>query len=537
MKDDKGTAVGTAETSGTPSGAGRQNRSRYILLNTLSSYGRDVVDTLAFLILIPFIIKTLGNASFGLWSLIWSFLAIFELADFGFAASVIKYVADARGRGDMNSLQKIVCTLFWIYVVLGFVVMAGIAATLFFFNRLFQIPADQQSMASAVLIILGVRSALYLPLGMFRGVLVGFQKMSIANGYKVAASLLYLAAVLILLSIAPDIRVLAAVNMVTGVLPMFAMMIHSTRIIPGLSLNPRYFDRKLVRELTSFSLYFSFTQISGMIATRADALIIKLFLPLESVGIYSIGMRLSEKASQFCSHLTRALSPVFAELHGSDEQSNVRAVHYMGTKLTVAFATPLLLGLALLAEPLILAWTGPDFLMAVPVCQWLASAAMVSIIHSNTSNLLSMGGRQKFVAFAVFGGQIVNIILSFLLIRPLGIVGVSMATLVAAVPVYVILIERYAGRIHGRSLWQFYRETVLPSVVPALVMTVMFLLVLRYRSLTNLLEVAILEAFGIAVFGAVYWGIGFRSKERAYFKEKLKRALFRRRAAHHGKAA
>ncbi len=209
----------------------------------------------------------------------------------------------------------------------------------------------------------------------------------------------------------------------------------------------------------------------------------------------------------------------------------------MGTKLTVAFATPLLMGLALLAEPLILAWTGPDYLMAVPVCQWLASAAMVSIIHSNTCNLLSMGGRQKFVALAVFGGQIVNIILSFLLIRPLGIVGVSMATLVAALPVYVILIERYAGRLHGRSLWSFYRETVLPSVVPALIMAGMFLLVLRYWSLTNLLEVAILEAFGIAVFGSVYWGIGFRSKERAYFKEKLKRALFRRRAAHHGKGA
>ncbi len=301
MRDAKEAAADVAEKSGTdPSGAVRKNRSRYILLNTLSSYGRDIVDTLAFLILIPFIIKTLGNESFGLWSLIWSFLAIFELADFGFAASVIKYVADSRGRGDMNRLQKIVCTLFWIYVVLGFVVMAGVAATLIFFNRLFQIPADQQSMASAVLIILGVRSALYLPLGMFRGILVGFQKMSIANGYKVAASLVYLAAVLILLSITPDIRVLAAVNMVTGVLPMFAMMIHSTRIMPGLSLNPRYFDRKLVRELTSFSLYFSFTQISGMIATRADALIIKLFLPLESVGIYSIGMRLSEKASQFC---------------------------------------------------------------------------------------------------------------------------------------------------------------------------------------------------------------------------------------------
>jgi O-antigen/teichoic acid export membrane protein len=159
-------------------------------MNTLSSYGRDIVDTLAFLILIPFIIKTLGKESFGLWSLIWSFLAIFELADLGFAASVIKYIADARGKGDKQRLKEIVCTLFWIYVFLGALVMAGIASSLLFFNHIFQIPPDQALMANAVLLILGFRSALYLPLGLFRGVLVGFQKMNIANAYKALSNLL-----------------------------------------------------------------------------------------------------------------------------------------------------------------------------------------------------------------------------------------------------------------------------------------------------------------------------------------------------------
>jgi O-antigen/teichoic acid export membrane protein len=510
---------------------GRRNRSRFILMNTLSSYGRDIVDTIAFLVLIPFIISTLGNESFGLWSLIWSFLAIFELADLGFAASVIKYVADARGREDMSRLRNIVCTLFWIYVFLGALVMAGIVASVFFFNKVFQIPPDQAPMAQAVLLIVGVRSALYLPLGMFRGVLVGFQKMNVANAYKVLASLLYLASVLILLTLKPDIRVLAAANLVTGILPMFAMMIHCRRITPGFSLRLRYFDRSLVRELSSFSLYFSFSQIASMIATRADAMVIKLFLPLEAVGIYSVGMRLSEKASQFCSHLTRALSPVFAELHGADEQSNIRAAHYTGAKLTVAFATPLLLGLALLADPLILAWTGPDYRMAVPVCQWLAAAAMVSIIHGNTVNLLSMSGHQKYVALTIFGGQVLNVVLSFLLVRPLGIVGVSMATLIAAIPIYIGLVEGYAGRIQSRSIWHFYRATVFPSVLPASAMVGMFIAIRTFWSLTNLVEVAMLESLGIAVFGLVFWVIGFQTNERKYFREKLIRALFRRDAA------
>jgi O-antigen/teichoic acid export membrane protein len=201
----------------------------------------------------------------------------------------------------------------------------------------------------------------------------------------------------------------------------------------------------------------------------------------------------------------------------------------MGAKLTIAFATPLLLGLALLSEPLILAWTGPDFLMAVPVCQWLVAAAMIGIAHGNTVNLLSMGGYQKYAALSIAAGQVLNILLSFLLIRHLGIVGVSMATFIAAVPIYIGLIEGYVSRLHGQPMWHFYKATVFPSVIPALVMTGMILAVLNFRNLTNLVEVAILQTIGMVFFGSIYWLIGFDSEERAYFMDKFRRALTRRK--------
>jgi O-antigen/teichoic acid export membrane protein len=275
-------------------------------------------------------------------------------------------------------------------------------------------------------------------------------------------------------------------------------------------------------------MYFSLTQIAGMIATRADAMIIKLFLPLQSVGIYSLGMRLSEYAGMFCSHLTRALSPVFAELHGAADESNIRAANLMGTKLSVAFATPLLLGLGLLAQPLILAWTGPDFIMAVPVCQWLAASVMVGIIHGNTVSMLSMGGRQRFVAFAIIVGQILNLILSFVLVRSMGIVGVAMATFITTAPIYVFVIQGFALDYRVKSVLKFYGSTVIPALIPAMIMAIGFLGFLKYRPPQNLLEVAILQGLGVGLFGIVYWYIGFNSKERTYFSQKLFKNVFRR---------
>ena len=515
--------------SNTPQPPQPKNRSRYILVNTLSSYGRDIIDTITFLVLIPFIIKTLGTETFGLWSLIWSFLAFFELADMGFGASVVKYVADARGRQDIERQQAIICTLFWLYVVLGAIVMGAVALSLLFFNQVFEIPADQAASARAVLLIIGARSALYMPLGMFRGVLVGHQKMKVANGYKVIGGLVYFVSVLIVLSRIPDLRVLAGLNALLGVLPMFAMMVHVKVISPELSLKPKHFDRSLVRELSSFSLYFSLIQVAGLIATRVDAIVVKLFLPLQMVAIYSIGIRLSGKAQQFCNHLIKALTPVVAELHGADEQQNIRAVWYLGSKLTTAFATPLLLGLALLAEPLIIAWTGPEFKMSVQVCQWLVAAVMISVIHGNTQNILSMGGHQKFLAFSILGCQLLNLGLSLFLIHLYGIIGVAMATFIAYLPVYVGLIQTKAGSVHERSHWDFYKSTVFPSIVPALLMAAFLVAALRYLPVTNLMEVAILEILGSIVFTASFWLIGFNAKERTYFREKIINRIFRRK--------
>ncbi|MEW6128482.1 MAG: oligosaccharide flippase family protein [Acidobacteriota bacterium] len=508
----------------------KKDRSRNILLNTLTSYADDIVDAITMLILIPFLIKTLGKDSFGLWSLIWAFVSLFELADLGFAASIVKYVADAKGRGDSERLKKIVGTMFWVYAGIGALLLSGVLLSLLFFNRLFDIPDAYSGAAKFVLIVLGARSAMLMPLGMFRGVIAGYQKASVANVYKTIAAILYFIASLIVLSILPDIKAFAVVNLVLGVLPMIVIGIHVKKTIPDIQLSPKIFDRKIIKEIGSFSIYFTIIQVSRFIYTRVDSIIIKAFLPLEMVAVYAISMRLSEKSSQFCFQLIKNLSPVVAELHAAGEVANIRAVWERGTKLAVAFATPLLLGLAVLSEPLIRVWTGPGFELAVPACQWLIAANFLGVIHGNTNNILSMVGQQKFIAMATLASQILNIIFSILLIKPFGIVGVSIATFAVTLPLQIGVIQVKAGKLYHLSLWRFYSRTVLPSIPPAILLVGFLYVFQRFYPLKNLLEVAVLEAIGVTLFFSTFWFIGFEKKERDYFKEKVLKRLMNRPA-------
>lgn len=491
-----------------------------ILVNTFSSYARDIVDILTFLILTPFLIDVLGKDQFGLWSLIWSIVSLFALADMGFGTSIVKYVADARGSGNIDRLRGVVCTTFWIYTGIGTILMLVVGTCLLFFNQLFDIPPEHQEAARSVMLILSLRVALCLPLENFRGVLNGNQKIKIANAYKILASISYFLAVLAVLRWVRDIRVLALLNLFAGLLPMLSMAIHAWLTLPGVSIHPKFFQPRLIKELSSFSVYFLLIQISALIYSRVDSVIIKGFLSLEMVAFYTIAIRLADKSNQFCNQLTRVLTPLMAEYNGAGKQEKVVAIWQQGTKAVVAFAIPLLVGLILLAEPLILAWAGEDFGAAVVPCQILVSACLITVIHSNTAGLLSMVGHHRFLAWTTLFSQLFNLGLSLVLIQYFGIVGVAVATLVAQVPQTIGMHLGRACREYGMTRRQFYQSTVAPALIPALSLVTTLTLLQTHFAIDTLPEVALAEFLGILSFGTTYWFFGLNAKERSGLQRK-----------------
>lgn len=500
-----------------------------ILSNALSSYARDGIEAVLFLILTPFIIHALGVEQYGLWSLLWAIISFFLLIDMGFGTSVVKFIADAQGKSDGDAHQRAVATLFWLYVGQAAILIGLVVTFATVFTDPFGIPAEWQTHARVALVILGVAAALGLPLAMFRGVLVGHQKQRVANGYKILASVLYFATTLVLLRLYPDLRVLAALNASALVLGYLATLVHTQLTVRHVSVHPRHFDRRLVRVLFGFSIFFALIHVSSVIATRVDAFVIHWALDLKAVAIYALAMRLSEKATQAGVQISRTLTPVVAELHGAGDEERIRLVWLRGSKMATAVAAPLFLGAALLARPLIVTWTSEEFAASATILQLLLAAGFVAVVHTNSLNLLSMRGEQRPLAFTLLGQQGGNLGLSILLVVPFGLVGVASATLVSALVVMAGVVMRRVCRQQRTSRWAFYRSTVLPSLAPAGFMTVGVVAWQLAHPVTSLLEVGLVEVGALAVFWVAFWRLGFDREERRWVQERAQRYLRRLR--------
>jgi len=503
-------------------------RPRDVMLNALSGYGGNVVDIALFLVLLPFIIDSIGTEDFGLWSLIWALVSVLAMMDLGFSQSVVKFVADARGRDDEGRQRTVVCTLFWVFFAQMIAIFLLLGLAFLFFDSLFQVPPGKVQTARMVLLIVGGGFAVSVPFGMFRGVLTGHQRQWIPNVYKIVGTVIYSALVFIILRVSPDLPTLAMLNLIVTVGPLVAVAVHARATIPSLSLAPRNFDRRILREVWSHSFYFMLINVAALIYSRVDTFIIQAALDLTAVAFYALAMRISDQVQNLCLHVARTLTPVIAQLHGANDEERLKHVWMKGTKYSVALAAPLVLGAVALARPLVVHWTSTEFTPSVSVLQILLIAVMINVIHSNSHILLSMSGRQRFLALVLLGSQVANAALSILLVRRFGILGVAAATLVTIIPFQVCLVQWRLKKLHGMSFSAFYGGTVLPSVIPLAAMLGCFLLWQEIHVISSLVETALLEIFGVVLFWAVFWKLGLNREERKEVSEQVKGLLRRK---------
>jgi O-antigen/teichoic acid export membrane protein len=106
---------------------------------------------------------------------------------------------------------------------------------------------------------------------------------------------------------------------------------------------------------------------------------------------------------------------------------------------------------------------------AVPVIQILAVAVTLRVANATGTTVLKGAGSVRSLAMVNLATGVANLILSALLIKPYGLVGVAIGTLIPiAVSSIVIIFPRACRRV-GLPLSVAVRRSVLPTIWPAVV--------------------------------------------------------------------
>ena len=76
-----------------------------LLTGTATRYLLLAVNVGLGIFLMPFTVRHLGTTEYGLWMLVASMTAYFQLLDLGYGNGLVRHVSDADARGDVDARQ------------------------------------------------------------------------------------------------------------------------------------------------------------------------------------------------------------------------------------------------------------------------------------------------------------------------------------------------------------------------------------------------------------------------------------------------
>ncbi len=475
-------------------------------------------------LLIPFIIRKLGEDIYGLWTLSFSIIGFFSLLDFGFGLGVVKWTGEAVVHKDFTHRNGILSTVFLLYVTIAAVGMLALAGFSLFYPRLFSIPDALSRPAVLVLLILGIRSlVIQVPLSLFKGVLFGEQRIARINIIQTVGTLLYAGSAWLMLAGGWGIVTLAIINCGAFLIENILYLLHALRHVEGLRISFSLFSRKYLRESLSFSIYSFITTIAGLVLFNTDAIIIQVALNLTLVGIYGVAIKITEYSLLLTKQLVNVLTPLISELKESRDDASIRFLLIDVSRYVTATGTLIAGSVYVFGSDLLVLWVGESFLSAAVPLMLLITAFMLSVPELIAANVLTMTGYHTYTAKISVSSIVVNIGISLLLVRPFGLTGIAVGTLSSSVINNVILMLRKAAAVYQFTYTRYVTGVFLPAILPMPVLLAAGFLLKHYFPVRSLPDLILKALPGIILYIGVFWICFVDRGIKQQLKDRLRR--------------
>jgi O-antigen/teichoic acid export membrane protein len=454
-------------------------RKRELIKNVGSSWFSLGVSILVGIFLSPFILHRLGNVAYGAWVLVFSITGYYGLFDLGIRSSIIRYVSTYTATNDMEGVSRLINTALAVYTAIGVVAMGTTVVLSGFLGSLFRMPPHFLPTARVLFLMVGAAVALGFPAGVFGGILEGLNRFYFVNVTNLASTLLR--ALLIVMALHFGYGLLA-VALVTVALPLLGSVVRAVivlRVLP-LRFGWKYVDRSAISEIARYSGISFILMIAYKLRFKTDEIVIAKMLSVGAVTFFSIGDRLVDYTGEVVSSLAQIFIPLSGQSDAKGDRERLRKILIAGNRACALIVFPITATLIILGKSVITAWVGPRYVQAsYPVMVTVLIPSTLALAQAASTRILYGMAKHRSLAWVTGMEAIANLILSIVLIRPLGLVGDALGTAIPLTCTALFFLPRHLCRLLNVRIGFFLRQAyTLPVLLCA--PTVAVLLLMRH---------------------------------------------------------
>ena len=413
---------------------------RQVLLNAATTFAQVIGSAATLFFLYRFLVRTIGVQGLGIWSLVLATTSVVTLANQGFSASIVKFVAKYVAHQRIEEVSVLIQTTL-ISVALA---IFAISLALYPCARwLLALVLPAGHLADALGILPYALASLWINVvgGTLLAGLAGHELITYRNYVVLGGSLLFL---LMSFALVPRYGLLglAYSQIMQSGASFLATWFLLRRKIPQLPFLPRRWDRSLFREMFSYGIQFQFITASQALREPVTKALLTKFGGLALTGFYDMASRWVFTFRELIVQANLVLVPTVSGLKERDPAS-IPAVYRQSYRLIFFLGIPTFAFL-LVASPIVsFIWLGhsePVFVLFVAL---LAAGWFVNVL-SNPAYVVNLGtGALRWVSIGCAATALLNPILGFIAGKYFGGEAVVAASVFSLIVGYAIVLVSY----------------------------------------------------------------------------------------------
>jgi O-antigen/teichoic acid export membrane protein len=448
-----------------PSHGERTERLR-LMWDGVVNYSGFVCSGIAGIILVPVMLRYLGEESYGLWLAAMAVWGTFSSFDFGLYWSITREVSSAVATNVSAETDRFVSAAGNLYLLFG---LAGGAAIAFLglpFSRGLHLSGNNRSMAPEVFAFVAIAFAADRLVQFSSGVLAGLRRFGIMNALAAGAALARLVGSLALLWTGHTVVAIALWNAILCGLWAAAALTCVRAIQPQFSFRAGPLRWKLVRPHLSFGLLSFLTELSIKVMWDLAPLVIGFLCGSAAIVPYSIGRRFPIALNHVNSRAAETLFPAASERKARNDSEGSRSVLQLGTRWILVTALPVCIVLWILAPGLLHAWVGEFSAEGSLILRLTCAAVLAQGLGMGAMQVLWGRGEVHTLVKVLGVLAAPSLALTVALVWLYGEVGAAVALCVALVVTAAIFLL-LGARACEAPLWGLVRDAFRGLLLPA----------------------------------------------------------------------
>jgi O-antigen/teichoic acid export membrane protein len=380
------------------------------------------------LVATPFTIRLLGPAAYGIWSLLWSIMAYFTLADIGMATASTRFAAERYAAEDGIGETTVVWSAATVTLGLTAAValVVGLASPVVI-RQVLKVPSDLQSSAILALRLICVAAVGSAAVGVVntpQQVRLRWRSLTLATSGPQLFQIVF--APVVLVTTGGGVVALIALVVAMTVASLAFNAVIAVRLQPAL-VRPRV-SLPVLAKIVRFGVWLGIAGFAGIPLRTAERLLLAHSHSLSDVAYYTVAASLGSVLLLIPTAVAQPMLPSLTRLIAQGRHQEHRRLYHQALQGVFLLGTPTLLVLGFLARPFLGLWAGSTYavhstgaLYIILGAIWFNSLAYVPFYA------LLAAGRSATIAAIHLGELIPYIALAAVLTAAFGVIGAAVA--------------------------------------------------------------------------------------------------------------